>query len=233
MDRGEREIPMHGGRVTQGVVRVAGTIRRPPTSNSTFMQALLRHLEAAGFAGAPRSLGSDERGRDVLSYIDGEVPRDLGWHSDEILAAAARLIRAYHDATGPLLRSGAARAAGLDIVCHNDLSPCNFVFRNGQPVAIIDFDAAAPGSRLHDLGYAAWMWLDLGNAEIDTDLQRRRLGHFCAAYDSDLDVSRLVGFVRLRQRILISEGQRLGNGAMEQWAADCLEWTSRHGRSLA
>ena len=36
--------------------------------------ALLDHLERVGFSGAPRYLGSDERGREVLSYIPGEAP---------------------------------------------------------------------------------------------------------------------------------------------------------------
>jgi hypothetical protein len=38
------------------------------------------HLESAGFEGAPRVLGIDGSGREVLSYIQGEVagrPRPL------------------------------------------------------------------------------------------------------------------------------------------------------------
>ncbi|MFD1729234.1 phosphotransferase [Rhizobium viscosum] len=71
------------------------------------------------------------------------------------------------------------------MVCHNDLSPCNFVFSAGRPLAIIDFDSASPVPRMHDLGYAAWMWLDLGDDDIEPDLQRRRLTLFCKAYDTE------------------------------------------------
>ena len=91
----------------------------------------------------------------------GEVPKDLGCYNDYVLIEAASLIRAYHDATSNLLAAPSAQTAKLEVVCHNDLSPCNFVFQKGRPTAIIDFDAAAPGPRLHDLGYAAWTWLDL------------------------------------------------------------------------
>lgn len=226
----EPEVPLLGGRVTQGVVRIADTVRRPPTLNSPFVHAVLRHLEASGFAGAPRSLGSDASGRDTFSYIEGEVPQDLGWHDDDTLVEAARLIRSYHDATASLFGSQTARIAGLEVVCHNDLSPCNFVFRLGRPVAIIDFDAAAPGPRLHDLGYAAWLWLDLGSDGIAPDIQQERLAIFGAAYEAGLEPTRIVDAIALRQRILIAQGQRIGNAALAQWAAGCLDWTSRHLR---
>lgn len=147
----ENEIPLEGGRVTKGVVRVGDTVRRPPTFNSLFVHKLLQHLAASGFDAASRSHGSDEFGRDVFSYIEGDVPHDLSWHSDDILFDAARLIRRYHDATEGLLASPAAQGAGLEVVCHNDLSPCNFVFQGGRPAAIIDFDSASPGLRMHDL----------------------------------------------------------------------------------
>ncbi len=54
------------------------------------MHALLRHLEARGFAGAPRVLGLDEQGREVLSYLPGETvgisrPRPAWVHTGEAL----------------------------------------------------------------------------------------------------------------------------------------------------
>jgi hypothetical protein len=154
-----------GGRTTPGVIRIGETVRRPPMLNSDFVCLVLRHLAVMGFDGVPRSLGRDEEGRDVLGWIEGEVPAELSsGHSDAVFASAAKLIRSYHDATAPLLCAPAAVAAGLEVICHNNLSLCNFVFRAGLPVAVIDFDAASPGTRAHDLGYAAWLWLDLGCA---------------------------------------------------------------------
>lgn len=44
------------------------------------------------------------------------------------------------------------------MVCHHDPGPDDTVFRDGTPIAFIDFDTAAPGSPLEDLGYAAWLW---------------------------------------------------------------------------
>jgi aminoglycoside phosphotransferase (APT) family kinase protein len=37
--------------------------------------------------------------------------------------------------------------------CHHDPGPNNTVFRDGRPVALIDFDFAAVGDPLEDVGY--------------------------------------------------------------------------------
>lgn len=71
MNDGEAEVPLQGGRVTPAVVRVGNTVRRPPRMNAEFVHVLLNHLAAVGFDGTPRFLGTDEQGRDVLSYIEG------------------------------------------------------------------------------------------------------------------------------------------------------------------
>jgi len=71
------ELPLSGGRLTAGVVRVGDTVRRPTGPHSAFVHALLMHLEAVGFAGAPRLLGMDDQGREILSYLAGWVPPNL------------------------------------------------------------------------------------------------------------------------------------------------------------
>jgi hypothetical protein len=54
----------------------------------------------AVFDGSPRLLGTDEHGREVLTYIDGKTidssPVSL---SDGRLVSAAQLIRRFHDTT--------------------------------------------------------------------------------------------------------------------------------------
>ena len=171
------EVPLTGGRTTQGVVLVDDTVRRPRNDNRDFVERLLRHLEAVRFDGAPRYLGVDARDRDVLSHISGQVPRDLQFWESETLVAAARLIRKFHDAT-----AASDLVSGNEVVCHNDLSPCNAVFVGGVPRALIDFDAAAPGDRAWDLGYAAWLWLDIGRPDVSAKQQAERLALFLDAY---------------------------------------------------
>jgi hypothetical protein len=222
------EIILTGGRTTLGVARVGDTIRRPAGPNAKYVRLLLRHLETVGFEGAPRYLGSDEGGREILSHLEGDVPKELGDWDDRTLQDAARLIRRYHDATSSLDATQAAAARAFEIACHNDLSPCNTVFRAGRPAALIDFDAAAPGSRAHDLGYAAWLWLDIGNAERSGAEQRRRLRLFLAAYGPIVAEGDLVRAMLSRQSQLSAECVRTGNGPTRDWAEKCRSWTTHH-----
>ena len=78
------------------------TVRRATGPWSPAVHGLLRHLERRGFDGAPRSLGLEDRGREVLTFIRGVVgnyPLPFDAWSDETLVHAARLMRRYHDAT--------------------------------------------------------------------------------------------------------------------------------------
>lgn len=126
---------------------------RPASPSSLFVAALLRHLEQHGYTGAPRYLGVDEAGRDMFSYLPGHVPAKFQRWTDAQVAAAGALLRSLHDAT-----RGSTLAESHPVVCHHDPGPNNTVFRKGTPVAFIDFDTAAPGEPLEDVGYAAWTW---------------------------------------------------------------------------
>jgi aminoglycoside phosphotransferase (APT) family kinase protein len=213
------EIPLTGGRVSPGVVLVGGTVRRPIGPNSRFVRELLALLHQRGFDAAPLYLGSDERGREVFSFLPGAVPPDLDPAvPDDALAAAARLIRRFHDAT-----AGTDLAGMREVVCHNDLSPCNFVFRDGRPVGIIDFDAAAPGERLEDLGYALFLWLNLGTDGPPPHEQARRIRQFCDAYGISTDAAVVEAIVRAVASNIdrLRAAQRLRD--VEWWQAQ-LDW---------
>ena len=153
-----------------GVVRVGDTVRRPAAPHSAAVRALLVHLAEVGFDGAPRSLGVDERGREVLTFLPGDVPLPPypGWAlTDAALVALGRLLRRFHDATagfGPEVAGWSSEwsdPGGGPVVCHNDLFPENVVFRDGLPVAFIDFAMAAPGRPFWDFAIAAQEWAPL------------------------------------------------------------------------
>lgn len=172
------EVVLHGGTTNRGrVVRVGATVRRPRRATSAATEHLLQHLAAVGFDGAPRFLGVDRKGREVLSYVPGvaATPPYPAWAlSDEALASVGRLLRRFHEAVvgydpgsqaWPRAVPDAHRTA---LVSHNDPALDNVVFRDGVAVALIDFDLAGPGSRLWDLAAAARLWVPLRrDADID------------------------------------------------------------------
>jgi len=145
-------VALSGGRMTAGIVRDGATVRRPSTAASPFVAALLGLLHARGFGGAPRYLRR-ERASDILDFLPGEVPQRFRTWSNRQVNAAGALLRSFHDAT-----RGSDLAGRFPVICHHDPGPNNVVFRDGMPTALIDFDTAAPGSPLEDLGYMAWTW---------------------------------------------------------------------------
>jgi hypothetical protein len=181
------EVSLPGGHVN-AVVRVGDTVRRAPSERGGFVHALLRHLERRGWGGAPRFLGMDEAGREVLGYLDGHVawepPQPAEVTSDASLARVAELVRELHDLT-----AGSSLAGDQEVVCHNDLSPRNTVYhdtgRGLRPVAFIDWDIAAPGRRIHDLAHACWQYPDLGPRLADASEAGRRVRLLCDAYGLD------------------------------------------------
>jgi len=178
------EEQLHGGFVSE-VVRVGDTVRRRPGRNSVFVHRVLELLERAGWDGAPRFLGLDEKCREILSFVDGRA----AWRphlraqvgADASLAAAAELMRRFHDVT-----AGTMLAGDCEVVCHNDLSPKNTVYRDSgpglRPVAFIDWDLAAPGSRIHDLAHMCWQFVGLGPQIEDAARAARQVRLVCDAY---------------------------------------------------
>src|SRR5215467_9000914 len=179
---GEQSLP--GGYVTT-VLRAGNTVRRAQPEDPGFVHALLGWFERQGWDEAPRFLGTDERGREVLSFIDGHVawepvqPPSVA--SDASLARLAGLVREFHDLT-----AGTPLAARREVVCHNDLSPKNTVYREAgaglAPVAFIDWDIAAPGDRIQDIAHVCWQHLDLGPGVTDPAAAGRQMRLICDAY---------------------------------------------------
>ena len=168
---GDEETPLRGGTANRGLVtRVGDTVRRPRAPASESVRALLRHLEDKGFAGAPRHLGGDPAGREVLSYVEGDFPVQPApaWaFTDGVLASVADLLRRYHQAVADFdptpfrWQTRVPDRYRTGVVSHNDPNLDNVVFRGGEAVALIDFDLASPGCVEWDLAAAARLWVPL------------------------------------------------------------------------
>ena len=157
---------LSGGELTR-VVRVDGTVRRPVGPWTDAVHSLLRHLEDKGFEKAPRVLGIDDQNREILTYIPGETVGTSqpwpGWAwSETTLGATANWLREYHHAVadyrekpGAIWRMNWAGQGENDIICHFDVAPYNLVLGSDGEITVIDWDVAAPGSRLLELGKVA------------------------------------------------------------------------------
>ncbi|MHB1924700.1 MAG: phosphotransferase [Acidimicrobiales bacterium] len=181
------EVPLAGGYINE-VVRIGHTVRRPVGPQTPFVHRLLGHLARVAYP-APRLIGIDRQGREVLGFIEGVT--HSGGHSDEAeLRAVMRLIRRLHDATEAV----PGLSGPGEVVCHNDLSPRNTIYVDHEPVAFIDWDLAASGNRIRDVAHACWQFLDLGYPGCDPSVTAGLLSVMCDAYGLD-DRSQLLPMI--------------------------------------
>lgn len=162
MDDVVDEQELTGGNTT-AVVRIGDTVHRAAGPWTPTIQRLLAHVRAGGLTEVPEPLGLDDQGREVVSFLPGDVP---GWPASEwlwserVLADAGRLLRRFHDATAGFAMSDAEwrlpASEPAEVICHNDAAPYNMVFRDGRLVGLIDVDTASPGPRILDLAYLAY-----------------------------------------------------------------------------
>jgi hypothetical protein len=206
----QQEVPLIGGN-TSTVVRAGDTVgeRRSVDAGKSHS---LRHLERVGFTGAPRASGVDEKGREVLSYLEGGV--DLPTAAARVTDEASAVARCCAGSMTPI----SLRYPAVEVLTALLFAACGWHFGTQPQVllwcglvatlialALIDFDLSSPGARIYDVAYAAWTWVPLFSDRDSVTLgwhspdRPRRLRLFADAYGLiPRDRHRLVGTIRAR-----------------------------------
>ena len=161
-----------GGRTA--VVRRGTVVHRRSGPWSGSVLQLLRHLQAVGFAGAPRVVGAgfDGLGRETVSFLDGWTAHPRAWPPDR-LPEIGVLLRRLHEATRWYAPAPDARwqpwfgrrlGTGPSIIGHCDVAPWNLLARDDAGMALIDWETAGPVDPLVELAQACWL-----NAQLHDD----------------------------------------------------------------
>ena len=244
----EERLP---GGLSTGAVLIGGVVHKPARPWTPTVHALLRYLEGVGFDGAPRTLGVDDQGREMLTYLPGDTVGDQDpWPAwvwrDSTLIQVGGWLRRLHDATANFVAPaderwfiGGTMQPGL-VVGHHDAAPYNAVMNGERLVGFCDWDMAAPSSREFDLANSAAWWVPLGPRRAieelgigfhDFDGQSRRLHLLLDAYGYDAD--------RKAFGAVVVDRARRGAAAIRQMAEDGdpaateLLFVAEHGESVA
>jgi hypothetical protein len=237
------EERLAGGR-SFGAVRVGDEVRRRAEPWTATVHTVLRHLEVAGFAGAPAARGFDDQGRERLTFLPGRTLGETSpwpeWvRSDDALRQVGRWLRRLHDATvtfrpGPdaVWFTGRAWQPGL-VIAHLDAAPWNAVWQEDGLAGFVDWDTAGPAAREDDLAFSALTWAPLLTASVaepagfaDAGDRRRRFHLLLGAYGYTGDPAAVRDAILGRVERNVAVIRRLaGTGEptfrrMLPWAAD-------------
>jgi hypothetical protein len=182
-DPGGQEVHLPGGNVG-GAVRVGDTVRRPAGPWTPAVHALLNYL-AGRVPAIPRVLGRDEQGREVLTYLPGQVI-----DSETDLLTAGQIValvswtRSFHQAVAGFSHPGPWRyfpVARPTLIGHNDIAPYNACFGGDTLAGVFDWDLAGPTTPLLELAFIAWNCVPLW-ADVGAELAGERLRLIASAY---------------------------------------------------
>jgi len=220
-----------GGLEAGRAVKVGETVRRAAGPWTPTIQALLAHLETKAFP-APRPLGRDAEGREVVGFLPGRAsnwPWPPALLATEGAAQVGALLKAYHAAVAefappsPLWRHGAQALKAGEIVLHGDFGPHNLIWSDSAPIGVIDWELARPGEPMEDAGFAVIRAAQLRPDEMTRPVgydsppdRRARLAAFSRGFGPS--PSALVGAALRAQTAEIARISRLGGAGIEPWA---------------
>jgi 8-oxo-dGTP diphosphatase len=204
---------LEGGNVG-GAVRIGRTVRRPTGPWTPAVHRVLGRAREAGLDGVPEVLGTDARGREILTYLPGtilDVDEDL--MTDGQLVATARWLRRLHGALDGVDLDGPWRWFDVPdaiVLGHNDVAPYNLCFEGDTLTGVFDWDLAGPTTPALELAQLAWSGVPLYRAR-PADEVARRLDLLATTYGGPSAREVLDAVVRLKE---------IGIAGIRGWIAD-------------
>ena len=183
----DAEELLEGGNVSDSVVRIGRTVRKPWMDSTPSVFEFMTAVRKAG-VDVPAVLGQDEQGRQITEFIPGRLALGSDPLTHTEFHRVGAMVRAIHDASEAFVPPRDARWAaaipspGEEFVCHNDLAPWNLII--GDRWTFIDWDGAAPSTRLWDLAYAAQAFT-LSDTNQAPEEAAQNLAAFITGYDAD------------------------------------------------
>ena len=224
-----RKEKLSGGN-TNAVWKSGDSVHRTSGPWTATIHRLIQHVRDHGIDFVPEPRGVDVRGDENLSFLAGDVPvypfENWVW-SEALLIDAGTHLRKLHDATTGFPLDGAIWRTPVhdpvEVICHNDFAPYNFVCNSGRLTGVIDWDAASPGSRIWDISYLAYRLCPLAQttnhdalrngASVPISEQEHRLALLLASYGSAFTVEETIetAIKRLNELADFSERRAIKN----------------------
>lgn len=231
----EGEESLEGGNAAEGVVRLGDTVRKPWLPTTAATNSYVTHLRAAGID-APRPLGRDEHGRQIIEFVPGRLAQDDQPFGVAALQRVGHLVRRIHDASADYPVPDAQWPVLIpvpdpNLICHNDLAPWNLI--TGERWVFIDWDGAGPSTRLWDLAYSAQAFANMNPSAPVADAAAR-LRAFVDGYGADHGIRDALPAAIADRTIAMYELLRASHArGQEPWASMFVTGHGEYWQSVA
>lgn len=141
--------------------------------------AFLRHLAENGFAEAPRVVGFDDSGNELLEWIDGEMfPHTVWPNPEQSLHDVGNMLRRMHEIGRQFREPDDAvwmpwslhTTGPGTVISHGNIAPWHVVFRDGRPVGLIGWEFSGFVDPVEEVAVTGWYCAQL----FDDDVARRQ-----------------------------------------------------------
>lgn len=223
-----------GGNTSGVVSRVGNSVRKQWTDSTASVTDFVDFLRGRG-VDAPERRGRDAQGRQIIEFVPGSLAVARTPLAPAELRKVGFMIREIHDAAASYTPAAAAvwetaiPAPSGELVCHNDLAPWNLII--GERWAFIDWDAAAPSTRLWDLAYAAQAFT-LSDTERAPEAAAADLAAFIDGYDADQAMREsLPRAMQERTAAMLALLEAARATGEEPWASMCVDGHGAHWKA--
>lgn len=223
-----------GGNASGAVSRVGDSVRKKWTNSSESVSDFMHFLRDRG-VDAPEPRGRDAQGRRIIEFVPGALATTRNRLAPAELRKVGSMIREIHDAAASYTPAASAvwetaiSAPSGELVCHNDLAPWNLII--GERWVFIDWDAAAPSTRLWDLAYAAQAFT-LGDPERAPEAAAADLTAFIDGYDADQAMREsLPRAMQERTAAMLELLETARTTGKEPWASMCANGHGAHWKA--
>jgi Phosphotransferase enzyme family len=169
-----------------GAWRIGGTVHRATGPWTPAVHALLGFL-APRLEHIPKVIGFDEQGREVLTFLPGQViDTDTELMTPGQIDSLVSWTRRFHEVVAGFGYPGSwryPRVPQASLIGHNDIAPYNVCFDGDDLAGVFDWDLAGPTTPVMELAFIAWncipLWRDMGD-----ETSAERIRRICSAYGS-------------------------------------------------
>lgn len=216
-----------GGRTLTNVYKKNNKVYREEKNKNELSKKFLLFLKKNKFNYSPKYYGKNKSNLEVYSYINGYVPKEIGFTNIQQLITFLDIVVEMHKLSNKFMGE-------KYFLIHQDLSPCNTVFdKRNNPIGIIDWDTISIGDPMEDYCYIIWLWVNIGDPQKKVDDLAYEIAYALIHLNINIDDNIKKYFINRMNKVV--DNMSLSNYQYiktKQWVDYCKNWIEKNWKII-